>query len=154
MTYADCKPLVFLLVSSVCVAADDIPLPPGYCQWQVDGDAIEAPLCGLQGNAERGRRIVIDSHAGNCLACHRMPIAEESLHGTVGPPLDGVAARLSQGQLRLRVVDERRLNPVTIMPGFYRDPRLANRVADAYWGKTFMDAQQVEDVVAYLETLK
>ena len=154
MTFPDFRPTVFLLLVSAVIAAEDIPLPPGYCQWQADGDAIVTPLCGLQGDADRGRRIVIDSHGGNCLACHRMPIPEEPLHGTVGPPLDGVASRLSAGQLRLRVVDERRLNPMTIMPGFYRDPRLANRVADDYWGKTFLDAQQVEDIVAYLGTLK
>ena len=143
-----------LLSMSAVTASDEIPLSPDYCRWQASGDAIESPLCGLQGDAQRGRRIVSDSHGGNCLACHRMPIAEEPLHGTVGPPLDGVAARLSGGQLRLRVVDIRQLNPASIMPGFYRDPRRANRVADGFWGRTFLDAQQVEDIVAYLETLK
>ena len=83
-----------------------------------------------------------------------MPIPEEDFHGTVGPPLHGVGARYTKGQIRLRVVDERRIFPMTIMPGFYRDPAKANRVADAYWGKTFLTAQQVEDLVAYLETLK
>jgi sulfur-oxidizing protein SoxX len=153
MTFPDYILALFLLLVSAGLAAE-VPLPADYCQWQAEGDAITEPLCGLGGDAARGRLIAIDSHGGNCLACHRMPIPEEPLHGTVGPPLDGVAARLSAGQLRLRVVDERRLNPATIMPGFYRDPRLANRVADGFWGKTFLSAQQVEDVVAYLETLK
>ena len=67
---------------------------------------------------------------------------------------DAAATPRPAGQLRLRIVDERQLNPASIMPGFYRDPRLANRVASAFRGKTFMSAQQVEDVVAYLETLK
>jgi sulfur-oxidizing protein SoxX len=143
-----------LLSMSAVIASDEIPLSADYCRWQVSGDAIEAPLCGLRGDAQRGRRIVSDSHGGNCLACHHMPIPEEPLHGTIGPPLDGVAARLSGGQLRLRVADIRQLNPASIMPGFYRDPRRANRVADGFWGRTFLDAQQVEDIVAYLETLK
>ena len=154
MTIPGYRLAVLVLLASAGLAADEIPLPADYCQWQAEGDAIMAPLCGLKGDAARGRLIVIDSHGGNCLACHRMPIPEEPLHGTVGPPLDGVAARLSTGQLRLRVVDERRLNPASIMPGFYRDPRLANRVADKHWGKTFLNAQQVEDIVTYLETLK
>ncbi len=83
-----------------------------------------------------------------------MPIPEELFHGTIGPPLDGVGARYTEAQLRLRVVDEQVLNPLTIMPGFYRDPRKANRVADDFWGKTFLTAQQVEDTVAYLVTLQ
>jgi sulfur-oxidizing protein SoxX len=154
MSFPDYILAVFLLLVSAGVAAEGTPLPADYCQWQAEGDAITEALCGLSGDAARGRLIAMDSHGGNCLACHRMPIPEESLHGTVGPPLDGVATRLSAGQLRLRIVDERRLNPATIMPGFYRDPRLSNRVASAFRGKTFMTAQQVEDVVAYLETLQ
>jgi L-cysteine S-thiosulfotransferase len=108
----------------------------------------------LRGDPVRGRAIAADSHAGNCLTCHRMPIPEESFHGTLGPPLTQVGARYSEGQLRMRVVDEQSVNPSTIMPGFYRDPRLLNRVAEDYRGKTFLSAQQVEDVVAYLATLK
>ena len=154
MTFPDYILAVFILLESAGVAAEGTPLPADYCQWQAECDAISEPLCGLRGDAARGRLIAIDSHGGNCLACHRMPIPEEPLHGTVGPPLDGVAARLSAAQLRLRIVDERQLNPATIMPGFYRDPRLSNRVASAFRGRTFMTAQQVEDVVAYLETLK
>ena len=143
-----------VLVSGLLLAGEEQSLPADYCSWEVQEYAIEQPLCGLQGAPERGRLVVADSHGGNCLACHGMPIPEEPLHGTVGPPLDGLAGRMSTGQLRLHVVDQRQFNPQTIMPGFYRDPRLANRVADAFFGKTFLSAQQVEDVVAYLETLR
>lgn len=125
-----------------------------YCRWQMEGFAIEAALCGLSGDAVRGRALVADSHSGNCLACHMMPIPEESFHGTIGPPLFGVGARYSTAQIRARVVDEQQINPFTIMPGFYRDPREANRVLDEFWNKTYLTAQQVEDVVAYLVTLK
>jgi len=152
--------LLFLL--SVIIAftpiqaksAEQIPLPADYCHWQVSNFAIEKPLCNLQGDPQRGRKIAIDSHTGNCLACHMMPIPEEPLHGTVGPPLYGISARLTEGQIRLRIVDEQKVNPMTIMPGFYSDPRLANRVGNDYWGKTFLTAQQVEDIVAYLKTIK
>lgn len=145
---------LLFLVATVQAADELPPLSDDYCKWHQDNLAISAPLCDLIGNAERGRKVVIDGHAGNCLACHVMPIEEEPLHGTVGPPLHHVASRLTLAQIRLRVVDEQQINPQTIMPGFYRDPRIANRVADDYWGKTFLSAQQVEDVVAYLATLK
>lgn len=147
--------LIWLALSGLAAGAlADAPTPDAYCKWQVAGFAIEQPLCGLNGDATRGRALAADSHGGNCLACHQMPIDEEPFHGTVGPPLAGVGARYSAAQIRLRIVDEQQINPMTIMPGFYRDPAKANRVAGDYWGKTFLSAQQVEDLVAYLVTLK
>ena len=83
-----------------------------------------------------------------------MPIPEEPFHGTVGPPPHGIGARYSAAQIRLRLVDEQQVNPMTIMPGLYCDPAKANRVADAYWGKTFLSAQQIEDLVACPVTLR
>lgn len=142
---------LLLILARWSFAADGVP---AYCNWQVNDFAIDAPLCGLDGDPDRGRLLAADSHAGNCLACHMMPIDEEPFHGTVGPPLHGVGARYSAGQIRLRIVDEQQVNPATIMPGFYRDPAKANRIAGAFWGKTFLSAQQVEDLVAYLVTLK
>ncbi len=116
--------------------------------------AIDESLGGLQGDARRGRQIAISRSKGNCLACHRLPVPEEEFHGTVGPSLEDVGSRFSEGQLRLRIVDEKQLNPMTIMPGFYRDPKHFNRVLDEYEGRTVLNAQEVEDVVAYLLTLK
>jgi len=90
-----------LIVALLCFlplqveSAEPIPLPKDYCHWEVKDFAIEKPLCGLQGDAGRGRKIAADNHNGNCLACHMMPIPEEPLHGTVGPPLFGVGARLT-----------------------------------------------------------
>ena len=147
--------LILVVFYPVYVQAEDtISLPSDYCHWEVSNFAIEKPLCGLKGDPQRGRKIVIDTHGGNCLACHIMPIPEEPLHGTVGPPLYGISMRLTEGQIRLRIVDEQQVNPATIMPGFYSDPRQANRVANEFWGKTFLSAQQVEDVVSYLLTIK
>jgi sulfur-oxidizing protein SoxX len=116
--------------------------------------AIQEPLCGLAGDVQRGKEIVTDSYRGNCLACHQLPIPGVEAYGTIGPPLAGIAARLSVPMIRLRVVDTRSINPLSIMPGFYRDPRLINRPAKAYLGRTFLTAQQVEDVIAYMATLK
>ena len=125
-----------------------------YCEWEAVRFAIEQPLCGLNGDPARGRALAADSQGGNCLACHRMPIPEEPFHGTIGPSLEALGARYSAAQIRLRIVDEQQVNPWTIMPGFYRDPAAAHRVAGDFWGKTFLSAQQVEDLVAYLVTLK
>ncbi len=149
--------VIRLLLFACCIPAwaEDIrTLPADYCHWTSVQFEIREPLCGLQGDAGRGREIAADAHLGNCLACHQLPIPEEDFHGTLGPPLHNVAARYTESQLRMRIVDEQQINPATIMPGFYADPRRANRVMDEYWGKTFLGAQQVEDVVAYLKTLK
>jgi len=125
-----------------------------YLNWEMRDYAIEQPLGGLKGDAARGRAIARDRSRGNCLACHQMPIPEEEFHGTLGPSLHGIGARLTEGQIRLRIVDQKQVNPMTIMPGFYRDPRHFNRVADEYEGKTILTPREVEDLVAYLVTLK
>ena len=92
--------------------------------------------------------------SGNCLACHQLPVQGIEAYGTIGPPLEGIASRFTEAQIRLRIVDTRNINPMSIMPGFYRDPRLINRPGKPYRGKTFLTAQQVEDVIAYLVTLE
>lgn len=126
---------------------------PEFIAWSAQGDGIAAPLGGLRGDAQRGRALVIRQDKGNCLTCHDLPIPEEGFHGTLGPSLVGVGERLSEAQLRLRVADEQRLNPRSIMPGFHRDPAGLNQVAWEYAGQTLLTAQEVEDVVAYLRTL-
>lgn len=118
----------------------------------VDGDAIVAPLTGIPGDAARGRAIVANRQMGLCLLCHAGPIPEERFQGNLAPDLAGAGARLSAGQLRLRIVDGRRLNPASIMPSYYRTDNLT-RVSPALRGKPIFTAQQVEDVVAWLRTL-
>jgi len=136
------------------MADDTAMLPEDYCKWGVVDYAIEQPLCGLSGDARRGKQIVSDGHLGNCLACHQLPIQGIEAYGTIGPSLHGIASRFTEAQIRIRIVDTRNINPMSIMPGFYRDPRLINRPGKPYRGKTFLTAQQVEDVIAYLVTLK
>ncbi len=125
-----------------------------YVKWEMKNLAVEEPLTAVKGDAKRGRRLVIATDKGNCLACHKMPVPEEIFHGTLGPDLHGVASRFSEAQLRLRLVDEKQLNPRTIMPGFYRHPDKLRLVADEYQGQTLLSAQEIEDVLAYLMTLK
>ena len=96
---------------------------------------------------------MLDRHVGLCLLCHSGPFPEERFQGNVAPSLAGVGARLSEGQIRLRIVDSSRVNPTTIMPAYYKSDGLT-RVAPAHRGKTVLSAQQIEDVVAFLVTLK
>jgi sulfur-oxidizing protein SoxX len=117
------------------------------------GDTIPAALTGERGDAARGRAIVADRSVGLCLLCHSGPFPEVRLQGTLAPDLRGAGARLSEGQIRLRIVDSSRVNPATIMPPYFQTDGL-NRVAPAFNGKTLLTAGQIEDVVAYLVTLK
>ncbi len=119
----------------------------------VTGDAIVEPLpATAAGDPARGRRLVLDRETGNCLICHTVPEPNEPFQGDLGPDLGGIGTRLTAGQIRLRLVDESRLNPQTLMPPYYRVDGL-NRVAARYRGKPVLTAQEIEDVVAYLGTL-
>ncbi|HET7201623.1 MAG TPA: sulfur oxidation c-type cytochrome SoxX [Burkholderiales bacterium] len=115
------------------------------------GDAIPKPLTAEPGDAARGRSIVVTRDQGGCTLCHAVP--GEQRFGNIAPTLAGAGARLSVGQLRLRVADSTRVTPDTPMPAYYRTEGL-HQVAAAYRGKPILSAQQVEDVVAWLATLK
>jgi len=119
--------------------------------FETVGDAIPQPLAAEPGDATRGRSIVANRDQGGCTLCHEVP--GEKNFGDIAPTLAGVGARFSVPQLRLRVADSTRVNPKTPMPAYYRTEGLA-QVAQAYRGKPVLSAQQVEDVVAWLATLK
>lgn len=120
----------------------------------VAGDGIAAPLPGAAaGDAVRGRAIVANRQVGLCLLCHTGPIAEERFQGNLAPDLQGAGQRWAAAQLRLRIVDASHFNPSTIMPSYYKTEGL-NRVASGYQNKTILTAQQIEDVIAWLQTLK
>lgn len=139
--------LVAALAGCASVAAQG-PLPP----LRVEGDAIRERFAPAPGDAARGREVVMGRDS-NCLLCHAVPGSGVRAMGNLGPSLAGVGARLTEGQLRLRIADSLRLNPDTIMPAYYRVDGL-NRVARELRGKPVLTAQQVEDTVAYLRTLR
>jgi sulfur-oxidizing protein SoxX len=116
-------------------------------------DAIPRSLTGAPGDPVRGRVIVASRQVGLCLLCHSGPFPEERFQGDLAPDLRGAGRRWSEGQLRLRLVDPARLNPATIMPAYHRTEGLV-RVAPASRGKPILTAEQIEDVVAFLTTLK
>jgi sulfur-oxidizing protein SoxX len=137
-----------LLASVLLACASGHTAAQGF---EVVGDAIPRPLAAEPGDAARGRSIVVNRDQGGCTLCHEVP--GEKTFGNVAPTLSGAGAKLSVGQLRLRVADSTRVNPDTPMPAYYRTEGLT-QVAQAYRGKPVLSAQQVEDVVAWLATLK
>ncbi|SNS55781.1 sulfur-oxidizing protein SoxX [Noviherbaspirillum humi] len=149
------KALVLLVLIAVATplraaqAAERAPL----VAYEVVGDAVPRPLTSTPGDAARGRAIVANRQVGLCLLCHAGPIPEERFQGNLAPDLAGTGARWDEGQLRLRLVDAGRLNPATIMPSYYRVDGLA-RVNPSLQGQPILNAQQIEDVVAYLRTLR
>jgi L-cysteine S-thiosulfotransferase len=116
-------------------------------------DGLPQSLTGAKGEAERGRAIVVNRQVGLCLLCHSGPFPEERFQGNLAPDLKGAGRRWSEAQLRLRIVDSSRINPATIMPAYHRTEGLV-RVAPAWRGKPVLSAEQIEDVVAFLMTLK
>jgi L-cysteine S-thiosulfotransferase len=130
-----------------------LPLLCGVALAETPG--LPAPLTENPGNPARGKAVAVNSDLGNCTICHEMPVAEvpPGAFGTIGPSLDGVGSRLSAAELRQRIVDPRVINPDTIMPAYHVTEGLT-RVQARYQGRPVLDAQQVEDLVAFLETLK
>jgi sulfur-oxidizing protein SoxX len=124
----------------------------GLRPYVVAGDAISDSLTGAAGDAARGRALVAD-RASTCILCHSGPFPEVKFQGDLAPGLAGAGSRWSEGQLRLRLVDASSLNPATIMPSYYRVDGLV-RVGAAWRGKPILSAEQIEDMVAYLKTLR
>ena len=132
-------------------AAAEAPAPSAV---MFEDGAVTASLTGVAGNAEEGAKAFMNRKLGNCLACHEnSDMAEQPFHGEVGPTLDGVGDRWSEAELRGIVSNSKEMFPDTIMPAFYRVDGF-NRNLEKFDGKTILSAQQVEDIVAYLLTLK
>lgn len=126
---------------------------PAVISAAVVGDTQPASLTGVAGDASKGRSIVANRQVGLCLLCHTGPIPEERFQGNLAPSLAGAGSRWTEGQLRLRMVDARTLNPQSIMPAYYRTEGLM-RVSQNLQGQPLLNGQQIEDVVAFLMTLK
>jgi L-cysteine S-thiosulfotransferase len=138
----------FLVNWPCAVAAQETVRP-----YAVVADTIPTSLSGENGDPARGRAIITNRQVGLCLLCHSGPFPEEKLQGTLAPDLKGAGLRSTKGQLRLRIVDASQINPETIMPPYYRIDGLA-RVAPLFRGKPILTAEQIEDVVAFLATLR
>jgi len=121
--------------------------------YTIVGDAIPESLTGSTGDASRGRAVVANRQVGLCLMCHSGPLPEVKLQGNLAPDLKGAGVRWNEGQLRLRIVDASELNPDTIMPPYYRVDGLV-RVANSFRNKPILTAEQIEDVISYLVTLR
>ncbi len=115
---------------------------------------VAQSLSGISGDPGRGRLVAINRRKGNCLACHKISkLSDQPFHGEIGPSLDGIARRYQESQLRQLVIDARKFFPQTVMPPFYVREGLY-RVATKHQGKSILTAQEVEDVVAFLKTLR
>jgi sulfur-oxidizing protein SoxX len=140
--------LASLALCGAAARADEALRP-----YTIVGDAIPASLTGAAGDPARGKAIVLNRQVGLCMLCHSGPFPEERFQGNMAPDLKGAGSRWSEGQLRLRLVDARKLNSETIMPPYYVVDGM-NRVARSLRGKPILSAEQIEDVVAFLATLK
>ena len=120
--------------------------------YAVISDAIPQSLTGTAGDVARGRALVVE-RSSTCILCHSGPFPEQKFQGDLAPDLSGSGSRASEGQLRLRLVDASRLNAATIMPSYYRVNGL-DRVGALWRGKPILSAEQIEDIVAYLVSLR
>ena len=122
-------------------------------RYTIVGDGIPQPLTAAAPNVENGRRIVTERQTGLCVLCHSGPFPEVRFQGDIATNLAGAGSRWSEAQLRLRLIDASQINPQTIMPSYYRTQGL-ERVGRQWRGQPVLNAQQIEDVVAFLKTLK
>jgi sulfur-oxidizing protein SoxX len=122
-------------------------------QGAADRDAVPGSLTGKPGDASNGRAVVLGRQSGFCLLCHSGPFPEERHQGNLAPDLRHSVSGLSAAQIRLRLIDPSRTNPDTIMPAYFRSDHLV-RVAERYQGRSILSAQEIEDVLAFLLTLR
>jgi len=143
----------FTILLTMAAGFAQAQTPPfSLTYYRVENGAIMKPLANA-GDARRGEAIVLDRTLSSCVLCHVVPDTERRPMGNIAPPLAGVGSRLGEGQLRLRLVDSTLVNPDSVMPAYYRIHDL-HQVAPAWRDKPILNAQQIEDIVAWLLTLK
>ena len=140
------------LVAAAVLVSPNLAAGQTLRPYVVTGDGISHSLTGTSGDATRGRALVLE-RSNTCILCHSGPFPEEKFQGDLAPSLSGSGSRWSVPQLRLRLVDASRLNAATIMPSYYKLEGL-DRVAPTWRGKPILSAEQIEDIVAYLATLR
>jgi len=144
--------VIHIAAAVVAVALSGAAVAEQLRGYTITGDGIAEPLTGVPGDAARGRALVLE-RTSTCILCHSGPFDEARFQGDLAPSLAGAGSRWSTSQLRLRLVDASHFNPQTIMPSYYRVDGLA-RVGPAWRGKPILSAAQIEDIVAFLATLK
>ena len=145
--------ITFVAGAALASFATAETVAPADVQFDEYG-AVDASLTGVAGDAANGRKVFMNRKKGNCLACHvNDDMSEQSFHGEVGPELNGVADRWETAALRGIVVNAKKMFDGTIMPAFYRDAGF-NRTLKNFDGKSILSAQEVEDLLAYISTLK
>jgi len=118
-----------------------------------ENGAVLASLTGVAGDPTNGAAVFKNRKKGNCLACHQnTAMLDQLFHGEIGPSLDGVAGRWSEAELRGILTNSKNTFDGTMMPAFYVNYGFT-RVLKKFEGKTNLSAQEVEDVIAYLQTL-
>jgi L-cysteine S-thiosulfotransferase len=137
-----------MISCSACGQADGAALAS---RVEIRGDAIPASLTGEAGRVTDGETEFVSRDGGHCVLCHRIEGLQAEFQGNVGPDLTGVGDRLTQGQIRLRIVDAQRIWPDTVMPSYYRTGGL-RQVGREYDGQPALTARQIEDLVAYLSS--
>ena len=141
--------IALAFIAGTATAGDIAPADVMY-----EDGAVAASLTSIAGDPASGRKVFMNRKLGNCLACHmNADMEEQPFHGEVGPPLDGVADRWEVAELRGIVTNSKMMFEDTIMPAFYKDSGY-NRSLESFEGKSILNAQQVEDLIAYLLTLK
>ena len=153
------KCLLKWLLLALCASASVASAAPPVQRIQaytVEGDAIAKSLTGRAGDAARGAVLIQQRQKSLCVLCHAGPFPDPHLQGTLAPDLTGIGDRLSAGQLRLRIVDMKRLNPTSIMPTYHASIPNSDvtRVPKDWRSKPILTADEIEDLVAYLQTLK
>lgn len=141
--------LVALLLLQACSASETSLVDPD----DIQGDSLPMALEGRVGDPQAGQIVFSDRDQGHCVLCHQVEGLAAEFQGNIGPDLTLVTERLNEGQIRLRIVDYERIRPETLMPSYYRLHDL-NQVEETHQAQTILTAQQIEDLVAYLATLK
>jgi sulfur-oxidizing protein SoxX len=151
--------IISLALACAASGAAAAEVAPGDVAFEVG--AVAQSLTGQPGDPVRGREVVGTKSLGNCVACHvNSEMSDVPFQGEIGPPLDGVGDRWSEAELRGIVTNAKMMFPGSMMPSFYKVDGFI-RPGNAYTGDAADDsfgplltAQQIEDVVAYLLTLK
>jgi len=143
----------FLMVWCLAACGSDVSGSPLVGDTEIIQDGLPSALTNTFGKAERGEVLFVDRNGGHCVLCHQVDGLEAPFQGNVGPTLTGVGDRLSSAQIRLRIVDYEQVRPGTLMPSYYRTHDLY-QVGETFRGDPILSAQDVENLVAYLDSLK